>query len=142
MEQVPSPERPKMRERVEGHPLGLIAGVVLAAVTATISVVVPVLQITQDNLAQSTGVNIPNTTPAETAMAAGQRNVRPRPRSDAPISSRCWRDGCAGSDSCARYRSVNAKDVTPDVVLVDLADKAAGTVRTGTAGFRIGHNCL
>ena len=45
----PGPVRPKMRERVEGHPLGLIAGVVLAAVTATISVVVPVLQITQDN---------------------------------------------------------------------------------------------
>jgi len=49
MEQAPRPVRPKMRERVEGHPLGLIAGVILAAVTATISVVVPVLQITQDN---------------------------------------------------------------------------------------------
>jgi len=46
---APGPERPKLRERIEGHPLGLIAGVILAAVTATISVVVPVLQITQDN---------------------------------------------------------------------------------------------
>jgi hypothetical protein len=45
----PSPERPKLRERVEGHPLGFITGVILAAVTATITVVVPVLQMTQDN---------------------------------------------------------------------------------------------
>ena len=50
MEQpAPGPQRPRLRERVEGHPLGLIAGIILAAVTATISVVVPVLQITQDN---------------------------------------------------------------------------------------------
>ncbi len=45
----PAPPRPAFRERVEGHPLGFVVGVALAAVTATITVLVPVLQVTQDN---------------------------------------------------------------------------------------------
>jgi hypothetical protein len=45
-----STSRPgSLRERVERHPIGLFVGIILAAVTTTLSVVVPVLQITGDN---------------------------------------------------------------------------------------------
>lgn len=43
------PARPTFRNRVDDHPIGLVLGVVVAAVTATLAVVVPLVQITQDN---------------------------------------------------------------------------------------------
>jgi hypothetical protein len=45
---APTPGR-TLRQRIDDHPLGLFAGIVIAAVTATLGIVVPILQLTQDS---------------------------------------------------------------------------------------------
>jgi hypothetical protein len=45
----PSSGRPSVRRRIEEHPVGLFAGAVVAAITATLAIVVPLAQLTMDN---------------------------------------------------------------------------------------------
>ena len=50
----PRPDaNPSFRDRIEGHPIGILLGVAVAAITATLAVVVPVTQLTQDNRASA-----------------------------------------------------------------------------------------
>jgi hypothetical protein len=41
--------RPSFRARVENHPIGLLLGVAVAAITATLAIVAPIAQLTVDN---------------------------------------------------------------------------------------------
>lgn len=41
--------KPTLKQRVDGHPVGFIVGVAFAAMTATVTILVPLLQATQDN---------------------------------------------------------------------------------------------
>jgi hypothetical protein len=50
---APAPASPfstrTLRQRIDDHPVGLFVGIVIAAVTATLGIVVPILQLTQDS---------------------------------------------------------------------------------------------
>ncbi len=44
---MPTPQT--LKQRIDDHPIGLFVGIIIAAVTATLGIVVPVLQLTQDS---------------------------------------------------------------------------------------------
>jgi hypothetical protein len=46
---VDTSSAPSFRQRVEGHPIGILLGVAVAAITATLAIVVPIAQLTVDN---------------------------------------------------------------------------------------------
>lgn len=48
-QQVGDTPRPSLRQRIDEHPVGLFVGVFLAAITATLAIVVPLAQLTMDN---------------------------------------------------------------------------------------------
>gem|GEM_PF-2678237 len=57
----PAAPKASFRDRVEGHPIGLLMAVAVAAVTATLAVVVPMVQLTQDNRVSAVEVQMEQT---------------------------------------------------------------------------------
>lgn len=69
--QSPVPPRESFRARVEGHPIGLLMVVAVAAITATLAVVVPLVQITQDNRVSAVESQMQQDRTAHAAAVAG-----------------------------------------------------------------------
>jgi hypothetical protein len=65
--------RPSFRQRVENHPIGLLLGVAVAAITATLAIVAPVAQLTVDNRVAALEAQMEQ---SDTAHEAALQDVR------------------------------------------------------------------